>query len=98
MKKLIEVSLIILIFILLIATIIIIYLKISNISCCSCTPDSYKFQPIISTLQKNKYIDYTDCAKCNSLRCSPSNWVIPSDLVFLILVFLIALAFIKYKF
>jgi len=86
MKKQRNILIISLILISLILTIIVIVTKISPYKCCSCSPDRYKLYPISFALLENHWAQYIDCSCPPEMECTVSFWVIPIDLIGLIVV------------
>jgi len=86
MRKRKDTLIISLILVLLLLTIIVIVAKISPYRCCACPPDRYKLYPISFTLLENHWAQYIDCHCPPEMGCVLSFWVIPIDLIGLIVV------------
>ncbi len=74
------------ILVLLILTIIVVVAKTSPHRCCACPPDRYMLYPISFTLLENHWAQSIDCHCPPEMGCVLSFWVVPIDLIGLVVV------------
>jgi hypothetical protein len=81
-----RVAFIFLILALLVTTVIVIVAKISPYRCCACLPDRPPLYPLSFTLLENHWAQFIDCYCPPEIGCALSFWIIPVDLIGLIVV------------
>ncbi|MFH1256173.1 MAG: hypothetical protein V1494_02670 [Candidatus Diapherotrites archaeon] len=81
--------------VLILLTIIVVGLRAEKFACCSCPPGQYEFYPLIQALNENSRLVQCDCPP--NAGCTFSFWIIPSDLIALIVILSAVFAYRKWK-
>lgn len=78
------------------ASLFVIFIKISPFRCCGCPPEGYTFYPLTVVLIENRLAWFADCFCPPGAGCVKSYYIIPFDLLSIGFI-LLALSFTNFK-